>query len=155
MYHFSYAEVLDDNPGEMRARERKAVERSIDLLKAAEAAGPMPGFSTQRIQPQIRVLVALAVTFAVAPLIIPSLTGVVRGASNAANVQNIMARNAKGSNRILAVQQQLRKIEEAKMADLQRRLQAVKEEQVALVKAMNDDGALQNLFLDAMRPSRV
>lgn len=41
MYHFSYAEVLDDNPGEMRARERKAVERSIDLLKAAEAAGPM------------------------------------------------------------------------------------------------------------------
>lgn len=50
----------------------------------------MPGFSTQRIQPQIRVLVALAVTFAVAPLIIPSLTGVVRGASNAANVQNIM-----------------------------------------------------------------
>jgi hypothetical protein len=61
-----------------------------------------------------------------------------------------MARNAKGSHRILAVQQQLRKIEEAKMADLQRRLQAVKEEQVALVKAMNDDGALQNLFLDAM-----
>lgn len=40
MYHFSYAEVLDDNPSEMRARERKALERSIDLLKAAQAAGP-------------------------------------------------------------------------------------------------------------------
>ena len=41
MYHFSYAEVLDDNPSDMRARERQAVERSIDMLKAAEAAGPM------------------------------------------------------------------------------------------------------------------
>lgn len=40
MYRFSYAEVLDDNPKEMRARERQALERSIELLRAAEAAGP-------------------------------------------------------------------------------------------------------------------
>lgn len=40
MYHFSYAEVLDENPKEMRARERKALDRSIELLRAAETAGP-------------------------------------------------------------------------------------------------------------------
>lgn len=40
MYHFSYAEVLDDNPKEMRAQERKALERSIELLRAAESKGP-------------------------------------------------------------------------------------------------------------------
>jgi flagellar protein FlaF len=39
MYHFSYAEVLDENPKEMRARERQALERSIDLLRKAETAG--------------------------------------------------------------------------------------------------------------------
>lgn len=61
-----------------------------------------------------------------------------------------MARDAKGSARILSVQQQLRKIEEAKLGELQRRLQDIKDEQVALVSAMNDDGALQNLFLDTM-----
>lgn len=41
MYRFSYAEVLDDNPKDMRARERMALERSIELLKAAALAGPM------------------------------------------------------------------------------------------------------------------
>lgn len=41
MYRFSYAEVLDDNPQEMRARERLAMERSIDLLAAAAEAGPL------------------------------------------------------------------------------------------------------------------
>lgn len=61
-----------------------------------------------------------------------------------------MARDAKGSARILAVQQQLRKMEEAKLGELQRKLQDIKDEQIALVSAMNDDGALQNLFLDAM-----
>jgi flagellar protein FlaF len=40
MYRFSYAEVLDDNPKDMRARERQALERSIELLAAAEKAGP-------------------------------------------------------------------------------------------------------------------
>lgn len=61
-----------------------------------------------------------------------------------------MSRDAKGSVRILSVQKQLRKIEEVKLGELQRRLQAIKDEQVALVAAMNDDGALQNLFLDTM-----
>ncbi|MDO9382618.1 MAG: hypothetical protein Q7T86_07105 [Hyphomicrobiaceae bacterium] len=61
-----------------------------------------------------------------------------------------MARDAKGSARILSVQQQLRKIEEAKLGELQRKLQGIKDEQVALVSAMNDDGALQNLFLGTM-----
>ncbi len=61
-----------------------------------------------------------------------------------------MSRDAKGSARILSVQQQLRKIEEVKLGELQRKLQAIKDEQVALVAAMNDDGALQNLFLDTM-----
>jgi flagellar biosynthetic protein FliR len=49
----------------------------------------MPGFSTQRVQPQIRLLIALAITVAVAPLLLPGMTGVVRGASNADNIQNI------------------------------------------------------------------
>lgn len=61
-----------------------------------------------------------------------------------------MSRDAKGSARILSVQRQLRKIEEAKLGELQRKLQSIKDEQVALVAAMNDDGALQNLFLDTM-----
>lgn len=41
MYRFSYAEVLDDNPKEMRERERLALQRSIELLQAAAAAGPL------------------------------------------------------------------------------------------------------------------
>lgn len=40
MYRFSYAEVLDDNPKDMRARERQALQRSIELLAEAEKAGP-------------------------------------------------------------------------------------------------------------------
>lgn len=40
MYNFSYAEVLDDDPKEMRAREREALNRSIEMLEKAEAAGP-------------------------------------------------------------------------------------------------------------------
>lgn len=40
MYRFSYAEVLDDNPRDMRAREREALERSIELMAAADRAGP-------------------------------------------------------------------------------------------------------------------
>lgn len=41
MYHFSYAEVLDESPKDMRARERMALERSIELLRNAEAAGAL------------------------------------------------------------------------------------------------------------------
>jgi flagellar protein FlaF len=39
MYKFSYAEVLDGSLKEARERERVAVARSIELLKAAEAKG--------------------------------------------------------------------------------------------------------------------
>ncbi len=61
-----------------------------------------------------------------------------------------MAKDAKSAARILSVQKQIRKIEEAKLGALQGRLQAIKDEQVALVSAMNNDGALQALFLDTM-----
>ena len=39
MYQFSYAEVLDETPRGARERERQAIERSIDLLEAAEKNG--------------------------------------------------------------------------------------------------------------------
>jgi flagellar protein FlaF len=40
MYQFSYAEVLDETPQGARQRERQAIEHSIQLLQAAEKAGP-------------------------------------------------------------------------------------------------------------------
>ncbi len=39
MYHFSYAEVLDEAPKDARQRERMAIERAIELLELAEAKG--------------------------------------------------------------------------------------------------------------------
>ena len=39
MYQFSYAEVLDETPKGAREREREAIDRSIELLKAAELRG--------------------------------------------------------------------------------------------------------------------
>jgi flagellar protein FlaF len=39
MYQFSYAEVLDETPKGARERERLAIERSIELLEAAEKGG--------------------------------------------------------------------------------------------------------------------
>ena len=39
MYQFSYAEVLDETPQGARQRERQAIERSIELLQAADKAG--------------------------------------------------------------------------------------------------------------------
>jgi flagellar protein FlaF len=39
MYRFSYAEILDEDPKQARDRERQAIERSIELLRAAEAKG--------------------------------------------------------------------------------------------------------------------
>lgn len=50
MYRFNYAEVLDDNPKDMRAREKMALERSIELLKVAEMAGPLSRESVEAIQ---------------------------------------------------------------------------------------------------------
>ena len=39
MYQFSYAEVLDETPKGARERERQAIDRSIELLREAEAQG--------------------------------------------------------------------------------------------------------------------
>lgn len=39
MYQFPYAEVLDETPQSARARERQAIEHSIELLQAADMAG--------------------------------------------------------------------------------------------------------------------
>ncbi len=39
MYQFTYAEVVDDSPQEMRARERDAMDRAVDLLERAQRAG--------------------------------------------------------------------------------------------------------------------
>lgn len=51
----------------------------------------MPGFSSQRVLPQVRVLIAIALTLVVAPLLLPGMTEVVRGASNSQNVHNIFS----------------------------------------------------------------
>ena len=40
MYQFSYAEVLDETPQGARERERQAIDRSIELLQAADKNGP-------------------------------------------------------------------------------------------------------------------
>lgn len=40
MYQFTYAEIVDDSPQKMRARERDALARCIDMLVAAKGDGP-------------------------------------------------------------------------------------------------------------------
>jgi flagellar biosynthesis activator protein FlaF len=40
MYEFSYNEVIEDSPQVMRAQERQAMDRVIDMLRAARARGP-------------------------------------------------------------------------------------------------------------------
>lgn len=39
MYQFTYAEIVEDSPQEMRARERDALGRCIDMLNLAEKEG--------------------------------------------------------------------------------------------------------------------
>lgn len=39
MYQFSYAEVVEDSPREMRAREHDALGRAVALMEAARDAG--------------------------------------------------------------------------------------------------------------------
>jgi flagellar protein FlaF len=39
MYQFTYAEVVEDSPREMRAREHDAMGRGVDLLEVAREAG--------------------------------------------------------------------------------------------------------------------
>jgi len=49
MYRFSYAEILEDSSNECRERERMAFDHAINLLKAADAAGPRTRASTEAI----------------------------------------------------------------------------------------------------------
>jgi len=39
MYQFSYADIVEDSPVESRAREHRAIKRSIDMMRAAETVG--------------------------------------------------------------------------------------------------------------------
>jgi flagellar protein FlaF len=40
MYQFSYSEVADDSPQEMRGMERRVLDRAIELLRVARDKGP-------------------------------------------------------------------------------------------------------------------
>jgi hypothetical protein len=53
-------------------------------------------------------------------------------------------------HRILDVQQQLHRIEEWRLADLDRALLALAASEQELIRALNEDDALQGLFIDAM-----
>ena len=57
---------------------------------------------------------------------------------------------ARKVQRMLAVQQQLTRIEEWKLADLERTLEHLEATQTELIGALNDHDALQGLFLDAL-----
>jgi hypothetical protein len=61
-----------------------------------------------------------------------------------------MAADARKVHRILAVQRQLYRIEEWKLADLRRRLEDLEAGERGLIGALNEDDALQGLFLDAL-----
>jgi len=52
--------------------------------------------------------------------------------------------------RMLAVQQQLHRIEEWRLAELRARLEELTSDQKALIAALNEDDALQGLFIDSM-----
>ena len=39
MYQFSYAEIVEDSPNQARGHERRAMERAIELLQAAQKKG--------------------------------------------------------------------------------------------------------------------
>ena len=39
MHRALYSEILDDSPADARAREREAIERSIELLNSAKKKG--------------------------------------------------------------------------------------------------------------------
>jgi len=40
MYQFSYAEILEDDPQDSRARERQALDHAVELLQVAKLKGP-------------------------------------------------------------------------------------------------------------------
>lgn len=61
-----------------------------------------------------------------------------------------MQERAQKVKRMLAVQQQLTRIEEWKLADLERTLEGLEASQRELIGALNEDDALQGLFIDAL-----
>lgn len=52
--------------------------------------------------------------------------------------------------RILALQRQLHRIEEWRLADVQRRIAALEVAQQELINALNEDDALHGLFIDTL-----
>ena len=61
-----------------------------------------------------------------------------------------MAAEFRKVHRILALQQQLHRIEQWRLADLQIREEELAAEQTDLIAALNEDNALQGLFIDSM-----
>jgi hypothetical protein len=61
-----------------------------------------------------------------------------------------MDERARRSRRVLAAQQQLHRIEQWKLAQLQARLAGLETEQVELIGALNGTHALHGLFIDTM-----
>ena len=59
-----------------------------------------------------------------------------------------MQERAKRLQRIVAVQQQMQRIEEWKLAELQRRLAALDASQRDLIEALNEDSVLHGLFVE-------
>lgn len=52
--------------------------------------------------------------------------------------------------RILTVQQKMHQLSEVRLAQLQRRGAELDEQQIALIRALNEDDTFQGLFIDAM-----
>jgi uncharacterized coiled-coil protein SlyX len=59
-----------------------------------------------------------------------------------------MQKKAEKAGRILAAQEQLHRIEQWKMSDIERRLADLEAMQVELIGALNDTNALHGLFID-------
>src|SRR6185295_8731740 len=60
-----------------------------------------------------------------------------------------MKKEVDKARRILGAAQQLHRIEQWRMADLERRLAELDEMQLELINALNDTNALHGLFIDA------
>lgn len=50
MYKMSYAEIMEGDAREARARERQALDRAIELMRAAEAKGSQSPEAAEAIQ---------------------------------------------------------------------------------------------------------
>jgi hypothetical protein len=61
-----------------------------------------------------------------------------------------MGARAHRAQRIQAVQTQLHRLEEWKLADLTQRLSQLQHDQQTLIASLNSDGALRGLFVDAI-----